>query len=255
MPFYFNLFSYLFILSVRQPGPEWREIISYCPSSQFRGSKGHCKTNDKGYHFLISYYMPGTVLRAYISPFNLHAIPTWWIFSRQLAPFCRWINRGPEMNWLACSLSAKGDRGRQPSWADPRALVPATVIHCVLQRSYKHITYFSFLCKLPDKTSLPWTESWVRTYSLRTRRWSRVGSQHGQFCNHRTCGSSGHAGKAAPPSPGHPLCGEAGVGWGRPLDSRVALSPLPRRSRGIPINTWQRCVLLFQVLDTQHQNE
>lgn len=212
MPFYFNLFSYLFILSVRQPGPEWREIISYCPSSQFRGSKGHCKTNDKGYHFLISYYMPGIVLRAYISPFNLHAIPTWWIFSRQLAPFCRWINRGPEMNWLACSLSAKGDRGRQPSWADPRALVPATVIHCVLQRSYKHTTYFSFLCKLPDKTSLPWTESWVRTYSLRTRRWSRVGVSTGSFAIIARVAAQAMLGKQHPPLLATPSVGK--LGWG-----------------------------------------
>lgn len=70
------------------------------------------------------------------------------------------------------------------------------MIQCILEWSYEHSTYFSFLYKLPDVTSLSWNQSWMRTHSLSTRWWIQAKSQ--QCCNPLTicelwAGSSGSA--------------------------------------------------------------
>ena len=110
------------------------------------------------------------------------------------------------------------------------------MIQCILEWNYEHSTYFSFLYKLPDVTSLSWNQSWMRTHSLSTRWWIQAKSQHRQCCNPLTicelwaC-SSGSAGKNSIHSLPVSLPGEAGMRRGRSLDSRVALPLLPRRSK------------------------
>ena len=143
------------------------------------------------------------------------------------------MNRGTEINWLAFGLTAKASRSSQPELADSRVAVAVTMIQCVLEWSYEHSTYFSFLYKLPDVTSLSWNQSWMRhtVWAQGGEYRLRVSSDaiHSPSVSDELAAQAVLWKTAYTPLP-ISLPGEAGVRRGRSLDSRLALPLLPRRS-------------------------
>ena len=115
--------------------------------------RGCCKINNKAYHFLIAYYFPGLVLKLTFNHVSYTPCLHGECSSGTISTILQ-MNRGTEINWLAFGLTAKASRSSQPELADSRVAVPVTMIQCVLEWSYEHSTYFSFLYKLPDVTSL-----------------------------------------------------------------------------------------------------
>ena len=134
------------------------------------------------------------------------------------------MNKQRHRDQLAClrSDSCREQRQSAYAWLTPEVQSQSLWSSVCWRGAISTLTYFSFLCKLPDVTSLSWDESWVRTHHLSASWWIQAVSQPSfAVLSHMgppsvsyEPGSSGSAEKnSVCPPPPISLPGEAGVGW------------------------------------------